>query len=86
MGRPSTLAGVSRPERSVDLPEVGRNPIGVLEAGSQPVDLEPLLAGSQDADWRLRQTERQRAEETARQSERDRLAKSLQQLLQPGPK
>ena len=85
-GRASTLAGVSRPDRSVDLPDVGKAPIRVVGTESQPVDLEPLLAGSQDADWRLRQTERQRAEETARQSERDRLAKSLQQLLQPGPK
>ena len=84
--RANTLAGVSGPDRSVDLPAVGKAPIRVVGTESQPVDLEPLLAGSQDADWRLRQTERQRAEETARQSERDRLAKSLQQLLQPGPK
>ena len=84
--RTSAVAGGSGPERSVDLPEVGRGRTGGGEPVSQPVDLEPLLAGTQDADWRQRQAERQRAEETARQSERDRLAKSLQQLLQPSPK
>ena len=85
-GGTGRLAGGRGPERSVAVPEVGRGATGVVEAVSQPVDLEPLLAGAHDADWRQRQVARQRAEETARQSERDRLAKSLQQLLQPSPK